>query len=122
MSHSLQVLCKISARATALCAEGEGDFFDAASLQCAPGVNIQALLAGGAAGGEHAGEEYDEEDEEEDGEEAAADGELTVTGHAVHAAAGQERVAAGDGASDSMVEGDVDVEHHEGEVIFKQKQ
>ena len=107
------------------CTEGEGDFFDAASLQCAPGVDIHSLLTGGAlpaaAAVEHAGEEYeedDEEDEEGDVGDAAVDEQLAVTGHAVHCTAGQEGTI-GAVHSDAMEDDDVIVEHHEGEVIFK---
>ena len=100
------------------CAEGEGEFFDAASLQCAPGVSIQSLLAGGAPTGEHAGEEYDEVEEDDDDEEvegdAPADVQLAVTGHAIHPSTEQ------DGTHESEATNhDVDLENREGEVIFK---
>ena len=55
--------------AVLLTAEGEGDFFfDAESLQVAPGVDLQALLSG-AGEMEHTGEEEGNEDEVEEGEE-----------------------------------------------------
>ena len=110
-------------------AEGEGDFFDAASLQCAPGVNIQSLLAGDAPTGvEHAGEEdeEDEEDEDEDDEDdeddevegnATADVQLAVTGHAIRSTAAHENAAAA--LEPDAMDDDVNVEHREGEVIFK---
>lgn len=107
--------------------EGEGDFFDAASLQCAPGVNIQSLLAvGSTAAGEHVGEEYEDDDDEgeEEGQDyaesaATADAHLAVTGHAIRSSG---RVEGTGGAANTEPMDDTDAviaEHHEGEVLFK---
>ena len=98
-------------------AEGEGDFFfDSASLQVAPGVDLQALMGGAAAmdGGEGEGEDDDfEGDEADDGEGEEDEGadvtgpELAVTGQRVALSRGERTTV---GMEEEAAGADDDVE------------
>ena len=123
--HPTTVACTAADRSPpgVVAAEGEGDFFfDPASLQVAPGVNVHALLGGNTTAMEHAGEEHDDDEEDDDDEDGGYEGEgaeqqvgadvaeLEVTGHRVALSSrGQPTTMEDEGGGE-----DVDLEHHDG--------